>query len=281
MVASLFNDLASQNVCTETGIVQTTGCAVASNSDPIITGFDDRKFHFNEVGNFTLLSDGTGYLVETSFVGVPPVGDLMPKETSWTNEVRIYNPHVTAQATGVSVATVMTPYDNNVVEFEDMSATAVSSGWPHPYVTGCHVSMPHLDLIVYQVQGADQAQKFETEKWAAPYTWLNIDVKLLKPLVPPVTGILGATYPLTLLDAAVLDPETDISKLAQANVAGEGPNELRQQQEPSAPAGAARRLTKAATFPLMASIEVVGTSLRRGPLQQPLMAIELNDFVLR
>ena len=47
----------------------------------------------------------------------------------------------------------------------------MSSGWPTPYVTGCHVSMPQLDLIVYQVQGSDQAKKFDSEKWAAPYTW--------------------------------------------------------------------------------------------------------------
>ena len=31
--------------------------------------------------------------IETTFVGVPPVDGVMPKETSWTNEVRIYNPH--------------------------------------------------------------------------------------------------------------------------------------------------------------------------------------------
>ena len=66
----------------------------------------------------------------------------------------------------------------------------------------------------------------------------------------------GATYPVDLQDAAALDPDTDVSRLPQANVAGEDPYELLQ-QEPSAPAGNARRLAKAATFPLVASIEMV------------------------
>ena len=29
--------------------------------------------------------------VETTFVGVPPVDGVMPKETSWTSEVRVFN----------------------------------------------------------------------------------------------------------------------------------------------------------------------------------------------
>ena len=51
------------------------------------------------------------------------------------------------------------------------AAAAVSSGWPNPHVTGCHVSMAKLDVIVYQVSGWSQATKYESEKWAAPYTW--------------------------------------------------------------------------------------------------------------
>ncbi|GAB4824033.1 hypothetical protein N2152v2_011079 [Parachlorella kessleri] len=295
--------------CQTPGYIVGNGCTgVGGGSDPIITGFDDRKFHFNEVGNFTLLSDGEGYMVETTFVGVPPVDGVMPKETSWTSEVRVYNARgdkvtchlpailpntsriesinprqgsprfqgestslefsvhiltmthgllvaVYAQAAGSPKATPMTPYKDNIMEFEDMSATAVSSGWPNPYVTGCHVSMAKLDVIVYQVSGWSQATKYESEKWATPYTWLNMDVKLLKPLALPVTGILGATYPVTLQGEAALEADGDISKIIKANVATD-PVAMRELEETSASApGKARRLASAEIFPLQATVE--------------------------
>ena len=48
---------------------------------------------------------------------------------------------------------------------------AVRSEGPNPVVTGCHVVLPKLEVTVYQVSGWEQAGQFESEKWAAPYTW--------------------------------------------------------------------------------------------------------------
>lgn len=263
--------------CAATGYIFTqNGCgSTGGGNDPIITGFDDRKFHFNEIGNYTLLSDGEGFSIETTFVGVPPVVGVMPKETSWTSQVRITNARgdkvtchlpqilpntsrviMTAQAAGAAKATPMTPYDNNIMEFDEMSATAVSSGWPNPYVSGCHVSMPKLDVIVYQVSGWSQATKYESERWSAPYTWLNIDVKLLKALTLPVTGILGSTYPLDLVEKGALNPEADVSKIIKANVATD-PDAMHELEASSAAPGNARRLASADLFPLGASMKGV------------------------
>ena len=38
--------------------VQVSGGAA---SDPVITGFDGQSFHFDQTGNFTLLSSGDGF----------------------------------------------------------------------------------------------------------------------------------------------------------------------------------------------------------------------------
>jgi len=51
------------------------------------------------------------------------------------------------------------------------SCRAVLSEGPNPVVTGCHVVLPKLEVTVYQVSGWEQASQFESEKWAAPYTW--------------------------------------------------------------------------------------------------------------
>ncbi|GAB4824031.1 hypothetical protein N2152v2_011077 [Parachlorella kessleri] len=224
-------------------------------NDPIITGFDERKFHFNDVGNFTLLSDAEGYLLEATFVGVGPIISV-PKETSWTSQVRIYNPKVSAQAAGSSKGTLMTPFHRTSVQFEDMSATAVLSEGPNPVVIGCHVALPKLEVTVYQVSGWEQASQFESEKWAAPYTWLNFDVKLLKPLSLPVMGILGATYPATAQDQAALDANSETAKVIKAHVATD-PVAMRELEETAPASGKARRLASADVFPLAATFKGV------------------------
>ncbi|GAB4824029.1 hypothetical protein N2152v2_011075 [Parachlorella kessleri] len=263
--------LASKDCLDEEYISVKCGTTGGGN-DPIITGFDMRKFHFNDVGNFTLLSDAEGYLLEATFVGVGPIEDV-PKETSWTSEVRIYNPkgdkitchlpriipntstiEVSAQAAGSSKAMPMTPFHRTSVQFQDMSASAVLSEGPNPVVIGCHVALPKLEVTVYQVSGWEQASRFESEKWAAPYTWLNFDVKLLKPLSLPVMGILGATYPVTPQDQAALDANSETAKVLRANVATD-PVAMRELEDTASAPGKARRLFSADMFPLAATFK--------------------------
>ncbi|GAB4824032.1 hypothetical protein N2152v2_011078 [Parachlorella kessleri] len=215
--------------CREQGYIAATGCT-GGQSDPIITGFDNRRFHFNDVGNSTLLSDAEGYLLEATFVSVAPIKDVT-KETSWTSQVRIYNPkgdhiichlphilpntsriEVSAQAAGSSKAMPMTLSNHTSLQFQDMSANAVLSADPNPVVIGCHVALPKLEVTVYQVSGSEQASQFESER-------LNFDVKLLKPLSLPVMGILGATYPVTPGAQAALNAISKNSKSVRANVA--------------------------------------------------------------
>ena len=59
-------------------------------------------------------------------------------------------------------------------------------------MVGCQVFTPEMEVVVYQVDGAQQAASSPEEAWAAPFTWLNVNFNVKKPLATPVTGILGA-----------------------------------------------------------------------------------------
>ena len=62
-------------------------------------------------------------------------------------------------------------------------------------MVGCQVYTPDFEVTVYQVDGAQQAANSpEEEAWAAPFTWLNVNFNVKKPLATPVTGILGTSF---------------------------------------------------------------------------------------
>ena len=52
-------------------------------SDPIITGFDGKSFHFDQTGEFTLLSSGDGFRVSPACERAAGVDRLGVVATSW------------------------------------------------------------------------------------------------------------------------------------------------------------------------------------------------------
>ena len=48
---------------------------------------------------------------------------------------------------------------------------AVRSEGPAPRLLGVQVVTEAMNIFAYQVSGWEQAQKHESERWAAPYTW--------------------------------------------------------------------------------------------------------------
>lgn len=210
--------------------------------DPILTGFDGKEFHYNEVGDFSLLSEGDGWQVEATFAGATVyVGEEL-KETSWTTSVRILDPNgnmvscalpaimpntsvvqMTAVASASSNHTILSG-NKATVEFEQMSAKAVVTEGPASDVWACVVTTPKLKITVYQVWGWKQALIApEMEGWATPFTWLNTDLELLQPLTAPVTGILGATYPVHFAaEQTTLRPDMDTAGGAVATIEGDG-----------------------------------------------------------
>ncbi|GAB4821112.1 hypothetical protein N2152v2_008158 [Parachlorella kessleri] len=178
-------------------------------SDPVITGFDGRSFHFDETGNFTLLSSGDGFKVDVTFVGASTEAQ---EEKCWTSSVRFIAPNgdmvactlpaiqpntsrvqVTSMPASSPAQATLLSSSNPSMNLADMTVNAVLSDSGD--VTGCQVTTGAMQATVYQVSGYEQAAQHPEEAWAAPYTWLNTDIKLTKPLPAPVTGILGATYP--------------------------------------------------------------------------------------
>ncbi|GAB4823651.1 hypothetical protein N2152v2_010697 [Parachlorella kessleri] len=194
-------------ICQPSEVCEVNGGA---QSDPLITGFDSKSFHFDEVGEFTLLSSADGLKVDVTFAGAATVAK---EENAWTSSVRFMAPNgdmvacalpaiqpntsrvqVTSMPVQSPTKIVLLSAANPSMELAEMMVTAVLSEGGQ--VTGCQVTTPRMQATVYQVSGYEQAQLHLEEAWAAPYTWLNTDIKLTLPLPGPVTGILGATYPL-------------------------------------------------------------------------------------
>lgn len=186
-------------------------------SDPVINGFNGRVFHFAEVGDFSLLEEAEGWKVNAGFDPVSfKLGEDI-RESSWTTSVRVVSPTgdmincaipairpntSTVQMTAVAAANPSSLIElstaSQAVEFTQMSATPVVKG---SAVLGCHISTAKFEVNVTQVYGWEEAAlRPELDGWAAPFTWLNMNFKIVKPLALPVTGILGDTYP---NDAAV------------------------------------------------------------------------------
>ncbi|GAB4818485.1 hypothetical protein N2152v2_005531 [Parachlorella kessleri] len=87
------------------------------------------------------------------------------------------------------------------VKLAQMTARAVSTQGlqADSVATGCVFTTDKFEVTVYRVVGSEQAVLHpDTEAWSAPLTWLNTDIRILKPFEAPVTGILGATYPLSM-----------------------------------------------------------------------------------
>ncbi|GAB4815483.1 hypothetical protein N2152v2_002529 [Parachlorella kessleri] len=216
-------------------------------NDPSMTGFDGKSFHFNEVGDFVLLEEAGGIKVEATFVGALSVasgGDMISCSipTIYTNTSKTAVVATPADRTRPKVALSS---KDGIVHMADMSATATMNGFS---VTGCHVKTAKLEVIVYQVFGAEQASLFpELEGWAEKYTWLNMNFRLTKPLAHPVTGILGATY-----KADLEGKDLSLGGL-EANLEDDGVGGDQVTGKLSA-RGSARALTGASASPLTASV---------------------------
>lgn len=179
------------------------------------------RFLFEEFGEFPLLHEGEGWKVNATFTPVPVFkSNVDPKERSFTSEVKVEAPngdvvtcslpaiipnttkvHMTAQPLGSATAVDITT-STPTVALGQMNVTGVptwkttpSGEWVN-YVVACKVETPKMRVTVYQVSGWEEAQaKPEEHGWAAPFTWLNMDFLITKPLTAPVTGVLGDTYP--------------------------------------------------------------------------------------
>lgn len=213
------------------------GCVVTDETDPVILGFDGKRFHFNEIGTFTMLSDGDNWQISTTFAAPQSLADVK-EESSWTVAVRLHSPNgdevactipaVMPNTSSVTVSAMTANGDittlngaETAVQLAEMSVAADLSVGPEPHIKGCKIISERMEINVYQVSGWEQATKFPSEAWAAPFTWLNMELHLLKPLPAPVTGILGSTYPASMtVDNINLHPETrDFQKIA-AGIAG-------------------------------------------------------------
>ncbi|GAB4821113.1 hypothetical protein N2152v2_008159 [Parachlorella kessleri] len=189
----------------------------SATSDPVISGFDGKSFHFDQTGDFTLLSSGDGFKVEVTLMGAAAA---TKEETSWTSSVRFIATNVTSMLASSPAQGTTLSFAHPTVELADMMATAVLD--EDGQVRGCQVTTARLHATVYQVSGYKQALLHPEEEWAAPYTWLNTDIKLKKPLPAPVTGVLGATYPVSKdTEAAFLRALEDSPAGLEAAVVGE------------------------------------------------------------
>ncbi|GAB4817974.1 hypothetical protein N2152v2_005020 [Parachlorella kessleri] len=183
----------------------------SQSSDPLITGFDGSQFHFDEVGEYNMLWEASGLKVDASFEGT---GMAKGGEKSFVRAVRVITPNgksnlwqdlalckvALTPAGQPSKPAALSPQEGTA-KLEQMAATAVAAqgSGVSAGVTGCHVTTDKFEVTVYRVSGAEQALLHpDSEAWAAPYTWLNTDIRISKPFEAPVTGILGATYPLSM-----------------------------------------------------------------------------------
>lgn len=125
----------------------------------------------------------------------------LPGITPNTSQLTVsVTPAASLTAATNAPATLLTPSKPSI-KLDQMTATAVLSwkefaGVQYSQVVGCQVITPAYTVSVYQVSGWEEAQaRPEEHGWAAPFTWLNIDLKMTARLDGPVTGILGDTYP--------------------------------------------------------------------------------------
>ncbi|GAB4818668.1 hypothetical protein N2152v2_005714 [Parachlorella kessleri] len=199
----------------------TTGICVIN--DPLISGFDGRTFHFDEIGEYVMLESGDGYKVHTTFAGASATNsELEVMEKSWTSSVRLFSPNVTTVA---GSETIMLSLEKQSIQLSEMSASVILSKNDGPkYVAACSLKTPTMDIRVDQVSGYEEALKHpDTEAWAAPFTWLDVSFVVKKPLPSPVTGILGATYPADMVAEQYALAPNDAATKTGASMTGEVP----------------------------------------------------------
>ncbi|GAB4821118.1 hypothetical protein N2152v2_008164 [Parachlorella kessleri] len=198
-MASMFPNMMPGAACEggKPGTCQASGdCQVSggASSDPVITGFDGRSFHYDQTGNFTLLSSGDDFKTPTIFAAACAQVDVTfagasteaKEEKCWTSSVCFVAPNVTSTAASTPAQVTLLSSSNPSKDLADMTVNAVLSDSGD--TTGCQVTTATMQATVYQVSGYEQAAQHPEEA-------LNTDIKLTKPLPAPVTGILGATYP--------------------------------------------------------------------------------------
>ncbi|GAB4814603.1 hypothetical protein N2152v2_001649 [Parachlorella kessleri] len=207
--------------CSGTGY-NGVNCELGSGiqNDPLIRGFDGSVFHFDYVGDFALVENGDGLKVHATFSSASgDSGSGGQQSHSWTTSVRVLTPDGDMVACAlpyifpntsnleVTVTYGHSPKDvvtlsrsRPTVNLTEVSASLIEAGQQPYQGLGCNIVTSTFEIVVHQISGYEQAQAHPgIEDWAAPYTWLNTDIHLLKPLLPPVTGILGSTYPMEKL----------------------------------------------------------------------------------
>ncbi|GAB4823896.1 hypothetical protein N2152v2_010942 [Parachlorella kessleri] len=226
-------------------------CQTSVQSDPVITGFDGKSFHFDSVGDFALLESGDGLKVHVTFAGATTAGDAGDDpEKAWTSSVRVMSPRgdmvacslpailpntsrvqMTATPSDAAEEVVLVSPATPVVTLGGMKASAIIEEGPTgaKKVVGCRVATDKLEVVVHQISGWEQARLYpDTEAWAAPFTWLNTGLRLTRRLEPPVTGILGSTYPVdSTAEQAALGAQAELGAELAAQVVGEAAGERR------------------------------------------------------
>ncbi|GAB4823898.1 hypothetical protein N2152v2_010944 [Parachlorella kessleri] len=275
MPAGLCADLAAQ-VVDQAGRVQSLSSLdvqpfllaarmTSVKSDPVITGFDGKSFHFDSVGEFALLESGDGLKVHVTFAGAT-TGEHDP-EKAWTSRIRIISPsgdmvscslpailpntsrvQMTATPADAGREMVLVSPASPVVTLGDMTASAILQEAPSgtkQAVAGCRVTTHKFEVVVQQISGWEQASMYpDMEAWAAPFTWLNTGLRLTRPLTPPVTGILGSTYPIdSTAEQAALGTQAELG----AEVVGE--------------AGGERSLSSSEAQPFLLTAGMVGLAV--------------------
>ncbi|GAB4815713.1 hypothetical protein N2152v2_002759 [Parachlorella kessleri] len=228
--------------------------------DPIISGFDGSVFHIKDAGDFVFLETGNGLKVDVTFTGRTVVEEGDVKESSWTSRVTICTetgscvtaslPGILPNTTKVAVAAkqatgqamgVLSP-SNARIDMAGMTVEGVVSsegGQQAQQLWGCHVATAQLNITIYQVWGWKQAlTEPELESWAAPFTWLNMEVKPTQRLVGPVTGILGSTYPAELMVKPGASQTSLVADAPAETAAGAGVHGTRRRRKERQLAGA-------------------------------------------
>ncbi|GAB4817056.1 hypothetical protein N2152v2_004102 [Parachlorella kessleri] len=192
-------------------------------SDPMMTGFDGKSFHFDSTGDFLLLAS-EGMEVHATFAGATALDESNHvMERSWTRSIRVHNrvgdmvtcslPAVLPNTSTLQVTAVpaRAPATHRVtalsastpeVSFPDMEASLLLNDGTSPFpVAGCRIVTPKFTVTAHHISGYQQAMLHAAEGWAKDFTWrdtagsLDTEIILTKPLTPPVSGIIGATYP--------------------------------------------------------------------------------------
>lgn len=179
-------------------------------NDPIVTGFDGQVFEFHATGLYNLLA-ADEWKVDATFLD--PFEGQSDEKKSLTSRVRVSAPNgesvtctlaslsadtklqmITSAADGSEAAPMKTSLEKQIVKLDEIEADIAPMDLPG--LAQCTIRTPKFTLTVNHVSGAEQALRFpDAEAWAAKYTWLDTSFELKGALNPPVTGILGATYP--------------------------------------------------------------------------------------